>query len=57
MAFNKGDVPPIVEPIREVDWMWFRGDRVEVLKGPDQGKQVHPSESFAWHNFSVHLSE
>jgi hypothetical protein len=45
MAFNKGDVPPIVEPIREVDWMWFRGDRVEVLKGPDQGKQVHPSET------------
>jgi hypothetical protein len=44
MAFNKGDVPPIIEPIREVDWMWFRGGRVEVLKGPDQGKQVHPSE-------------
>lgn len=26
-----------VEPIR--DWSYFRGDRVEVLKGPDKGKQ------------------
>jgi hypothetical protein len=40
VPFQKGEVPPIVEPIREVDWMWFRGDRVEVLKGPDKGKQV-----------------
>ena len=23
---------------REEDWMWFRGDTVEVLKGPDKGK-------------------
>merc|ERR1712080_413250 len=29
---------PVVEPIREEDWMWFRGDLVEVLKGPDKGK-------------------
>jgi len=29
----------IVEPIREEDWMWFRGDRVEILTGPDKGKQ------------------
>jgi len=29
----------IVEPIREADWMWFRGDRVEIMKGPDKGKQ------------------
>jgi len=28
----------VVEPIREEDWMWFRGDIVEVLKGPDKGK-------------------
>jgi len=28
----------IVEPIREEDWMWFRGDVVEVLRGPDKGK-------------------
>jgi len=30
---------PVVEPIREQDWMWFRGDRVEILSGPDKGKQ------------------
>ena len=30
---------PVVEPIREKDWMWFRGDRVEILTGPDKGKQ------------------
>ena len=29
----------VVEPIREEDWMWFRGDRVEILTGPDKGKQ------------------
>jgi len=29
----------VVEPIREVDWMWFRGDVVEIMKGPDKGKQ------------------
>jgi hypothetical protein len=22
------------------DWMWFRGDRVEILTGEDKGKQV-----------------
>ena len=32
-------VVPVVEPIREQDWMWFRGDRVEILTGPDKGKQ------------------
>ena len=31
--------PDIVQPIREQDWMWFRGDRVEVLTGDDKGKQ------------------
>ena len=30
---------PVVEPISEEDWMWFRGDRVEILTGPDKGKQ------------------
>lgn len=29
--------PIFVEPIR--DWPYFRGDRVEVLRGPDKGKQ------------------
>merc|ERR1711915_183860 len=29
----------VVEPILEEDWMWFRGDRVEILTGPDKGKQ------------------
>ena len=23
---------------REKDWMWFRGDRVEILRGKDKGK-------------------
>ena len=32
-------LPDYVEPIREKDWMWFRGDRVEVLVGDDKGKQ------------------
>ena len=27
------------QPIRDEDWMWFRGDRVEVIKGKDKGKQ------------------
>jgi hypothetical protein len=27
------------KPIRQKDWMWFRGDRVEVLVGEDKGKQ------------------
>ena len=30
---------PVVEPILERNWMWFRGDRVEILTGPDKGKQ------------------
>lgn len=29
----------IVEPIKEHDWMWYRGDRVQVLTGKDKGKQ------------------
>jgi len=29
----------VVDPIREQDWMWFRGDRVQVLTGKDKGKQ------------------
>merc|ERR1719259_1381500 len=29
----------VVDPIREHDWMWFRGDRVQVLTGKDKGKQ------------------
>lgn len=28
-----------VKPIKESDWMWFRGDRVEVLTGDDKGKE------------------
>lgn len=38
-AFNPDEHPDIVQPIREEDWMWFRGDRVEILKGDDKGKQ------------------
>eukprot|EP00088_Acartia_fossae_P050749 TRINITY_DN568_c0_g1_i1.p1 TRINITY_DN568_c0_g1~~TRINITY_DN568_c0_g1_i1.p1 ORF type:complete len:267 (-),score=27.01 TRINITY_DN568_c0_g1_i1:101-901(-) len=30
---------PVVLPIKSEDWMWFRGDRVEILTGPDKGKQ------------------
>jgi len=30
---------PIIMPIKDDDWMWFRGDRVEILKGEDKGKQ------------------
>jgi len=30
---------PIVNFVKEDNWMWFRGDRVEILKGPDKGKQ------------------
>ena len=25
--------------MRAQDWMWFRGDRVEILVGDDKGKQ------------------
>jgi len=35
---NRDKKMPVVEPIREEDWMWFRGDMVELLKGPDKGK-------------------
>lgn len=28
-----------VKPIKESDWMWFRGDRVEILTGDDKGKE------------------
>lgn len=39
-AFNEYDRhPDIVQPIREEDWMWFRGDVVEVLVGKDKGKR------------------
>jgi len=38
-AFRHPKEYPVVEPIKEADWMWFRGDRVEILKGPDKGKQ------------------
>jgi len=38
-AFDFSAELPVVEPIKESDWMWFRGDRVEILKGPDKGKQ------------------
>eukprot|EP00088_Acartia_fossae_P018462 TRINITY_DN20678_c0_g1_i2.p1 TRINITY_DN20678_c0_g1~~TRINITY_DN20678_c0_g1_i2.p1 ORF type:complete len:282 (-),score=45.74 TRINITY_DN20678_c0_g1_i2:214-1026(-) len=36
---NRQREKAIVEPIQEKNWMWFRGDRVEILKGPDKGKQ------------------
>jgi len=36
---EEDDFPPVVEPIKDDDWMWFRGDRVEVMVGPDKGKQ------------------
>ena len=40
---NRGVTKPVwapcVEPIKESDWMWFRGDRVQILTGPDKGKQ------------------
>ena len=29
----------MAQPIREQDWMWFKGDRVEILVGKDKGKQ------------------
>eukprot|EP00095_Tigriopus_kingsejongensis_P010614 snap_masked-scaffold795_size96016-processed-gene-0.16 protein:Tk10614 transcript:snap_masked-scaffold795_size96016-processed-gene-0.16-mRNA-1 annotation:"probable 39s ribosomal protein mitochondrial precursor" len=31
--------PNYVEPIKKEDWLWFKGDRVEIMHGPDQGKQ------------------
>ncbi len=39
-AFRTDGELPIVEPIKAENWMWFRGDRVEILTGPDKGKQV-----------------
>jgi len=38
-AFDEKRHPDIVQPICEEDWMWFRGDRVEILTGHDKGKQ------------------
>ena len=38
-SLKTSDWYPCVEPISEKNWMWFRGDRVEILSGPDQGKQ------------------
>ena len=38
-AFNPERHPDIVQPICEEDWMWFKGDRVEVMTGDDKGKQ------------------
>lgn len=38
-AFNPEKHPDIVQPIKNEDWMWFRGDRVEIMKGKDKGKQ------------------
>jgi len=31
--------PPLIQPIRNEDWMWFKGDRVEITTGKDKGKQ------------------
>ena len=39
-AFKTSGELPIVEPIKAENWMWFRGDRVEILTGTDKGKQV-----------------
>jgi len=39
LAFDEKRHPDIVQPICEEDWMWFRGDRVEILSGDDKGKQ------------------
>merc|ERR1719357_573589 len=36
---NQPKMTAVVEPILEENWMWFRGDRVEILTGPDKGKQ------------------
>ena len=45
-AFNYDEHPDIVEPIREEDWMWFRGDRVQVMTGEDKGKQSNLIKDF-----------
>ncbi len=37
--YEERDQPDYVQPIRDEDWMWFRGDRVELLTGKDKGKQ------------------
>ena len=39
--FDEDRHPDIVQPICEADWMWFRGDVVEVLTGKDKGKKGH----------------
>lgn len=41
----------IVEPIAERDWMWFRGDRVQVMSGPDKGKQGYINRIFQERNW------
>ena len=38
-AFDEDEHPDIVQPICEDEWMWFRGDRVEIMTGKDKGKQ------------------
>ena len=38
-AFDYDEHPDIVQPISEQDWMWFKGDRVEIMTGEDKGKQ------------------
>ncbi|KAL8606336.1 hypothetical protein ACOMHN_050816 [Nucella lapillus] len=37
-APNKRHRHPLLEPIADEDWTVFKGDRVEVLSGPDKGK-------------------
>lgn len=37
-AANKRRRMPLLEPIADEDWTVFKGDRVEVLTGPDKGK-------------------
>ena len=47
--------PDIVQPICEEDWMWFRGDIVEILTGDDKGKQgyiIQVIQERNWVSFS-----
>lgn len=37
--FDKYTHRSIIEPVPKEEWMWFRGDRVEILNGKDKGKQ------------------
>jgi len=41
----------IVEPIAEEDWMWFRGDRVQVMTGKDKGLQGYITQVFQERNW------